>query len=78
MSEGKGTGKLICKVGDLGLLLEKYGTGTPEFKFVVTDDKDKIKETVPLSIVDVIFLSRCLEEAISACMDYNIRKGLLE
>jgi len=76
MSEGKG--KLICKVSNLGLLLEDYGTGTPQFKFVVTDAEDNIKENIPLSIVDVIFLGRCLEEAISACMDYNIRKGLLE
>lgn len=73
MPENKG--KLICKVGDLALLLEYYKTQEPNFRFVIVDKQDNVLAGTTIDIAGTVFLSKCLDAAITETMSYNIRSN---
>jgi hypothetical protein len=78
LDKNVGKGKLICKVGNLALLMEDFGTGAPNFRFVVVDDKDNVQAGAYVDLVGTIFLTKCMENAVNEAMSYNIKSGTFE
>lgn len=75
----EGKGKLICKVGQVVLLLEDYGNGEV-FRIGLLADphSDEIAAAVTLEIADASFLERSLRVCIDTLYSHNIKKSWYE
>ena len=65
-------GKLICKVGAVALLMEKYKEQIV-FKVAIVDATDNIIASGTIDSAAAVFLERCLGAAISEAFSANLK-----
>lgn len=60
----KGKGKLLCRIDGFSVSVEHYPNMQPVFMFYTTNAEDDIVAARQLAIDEVVFVQRCLDEAI--------------
>lgn len=70
-----GKGKLICRAGQVALLLENYGSGEV-FKLGLLSDasSDEIQASVFLSMSEAVFLQHCMKSCIDTLFAHNVQE----
>jgi hypothetical protein len=71
-----GKGKMICRVGRVAVMLEKYPeTIGPVFKFCIVDEEDNVLAEAGVDVAMAVFITRTVNAAIDICFEEALTEG---
>ena len=70
-----GKGKLICKVGDVAVLMEDHGSGEKFRLCLLKPNSDDIQASTWLEVFDVVWLIKNLDTCINTLIAHNVQEN---
>ncbi len=70
----KRKGKLICRTGNVALLMEDHGSGEVFQICILQPRSDEVVAGVWIDMKDAAFLYKCLGNCLDAIMQHNVKE----